>query len=107
MEKGYIQKLYKSAGGGLYFLLWSVSGGRWVGSGDIRLGLLLGAMLGFAGTLVALFFAYVIGGIIATFLLATGQKKFGSKLPMGVFLTVGAFIAMIYGPSIIFHFWYF
>lgn len=84
-------------GGGLYFLLWSLSQGRWVGSGDIRLGLLLGAMLGASGTLAALFVAYIIGGIIAALLLATGRKQFGSKLPMGTFLTIGAFIALLYG----------
>ena len=84
-------------GGGLYFLLWSVARGRWVGSGDIRLGLLLGAMLGAKGTLTALFAAYIIGGIVAAILLATGLKKFGSKLPMGTFLTIGAFVALVYG----------
>ena len=87
-------------GGGLYFLLWSVSGGRWVGSGDIRLGILLGAMFGARGTLLALFIAYIIGGTVAAILLATGQKKFGSRLPMGTFLTVAAFITMLYGQSI-------
>ncbi|KKU49292.1 hypothetical protein A3H10_01750 [Candidatus Uhrbacteria bacterium RIFCSPLOWO2_12_FULL_46_10] len=92
-------------GGGLYFLLWFVSQGRWVGAGDIRLGLLLGAILGTKGALAALFIAYMIGGIIAVFLLATGQKKFGSKLPMGTFLTMGTFIAMVYGQLIYSWFW--
>lgn len=94
-------------GGGLYFLLWSLSQGRWVGSGDIRLGLLLGAMLGASGTLAALFVSYMIGGATAALLLATGRRQFGSKLPMGTFLTVGAFIAMLYGQSIASWFWYF
>ncbi len=90
-----------SIGGGLYALLWIISRGTWVGSGDIRLGVLLGAMLGWPLALVALEVAYLVGGAIAFALLLSGQKKLGSKLPMGTFLTFGIFITLLYGPALV------
>lgn len=83
-------------GGGFYFLLWSLSKGKWVGSGDIRLGALLGVMLGWPGTLFALYVAYLVGGFSAIVLLATNRKKMKSLLPMGVFLTIGAFAVILF-----------
>jgi prepilin signal peptidase PulO-like enzyme (type II secretory pathway) len=82
-------------GGGIYWLLWVGSQGRWVGSGDIRLGLVLGSMLGLSGTFVAIYIAYLIGGAAAAYLLFTKRKELGGMLPMGTFLTVGAFIVLL------------
>lgn len=82
-------------GGGLYFGLWAVSRGSWVGSGDIRLGAAMGFMLGWPGVLVALYIAYLIGGVVAIVLLSTGHKKRGTVLPMGTFLVAGTFIVMV------------
>ena len=87
-------------GAGFYFLLWAASAGKWVGSGDIRLGLVLGTMLGWFGTVVALYIAYLIGGAIALALLVLGRRRFGSMLPMGTFLTVGAFLSLLFTSKI-------
>jgi leader peptidase (prepilin peptidase)/N-methyltransferase len=82
-------------GGGLYFGLWAISRGAWVGSGDIRLGAAMGFMLSWPGILVALYISYLIGGVVAILLLVTGQKKRGTVLPMGTFLTIGTFAVMV------------
>jgi prepilin signal peptidase PulO-like enzyme (type II secretory pathway) len=87
-------------GGGLYLSLWALSQGRWVGAGDIRLGALLGAMLGATGTLLALYLAYLIGGAVAVALLASGRKGLKGRLPMGTFLTTGAFFVMLFGDHL-------
>lgn len=93
-------------GGGFYLALWLLSRGEWVGSGDIRLGAVLGAMFGMWGTIVALYVAYVIGGIIAMALLASGRKQMKSHLPMGVFLVIGALTAFFAGDRLLtFFFW--
>lgn len=84
-----------AVGGGFYFILWAISRGRWVGAGDIRLGLVLGAMLGWPLTLGALYVAYICGGIIATWLLITKRKHLADKLPMGVFLTAATWLVMM------------
>lgn len=87
-------------GGSLYFALWFFSRGKWVGSGDIRLGLVLGAMLGFPGTLAALEVAYLVGGVVAVALLATHRKQLADRLPMGAFLTVGAWVSILFNTAI-------
>lgn len=82
-------------GGGLYFGLWVISRGAWVGSGDIRLGAAMGFMLGWPGVLIALYISYLLGGVVAIALLVGGHAKRGTVLPMGTFLTIGTFIVLI------------
>src|SRR3989338_1261813 len=81
-------------GWGFYLALWFFSQGRWVGSGDIRLGLVLGAMLGYPLVFVALWVAYVAGGVVAVCLLAARRKELSDVLPMGAFLTVGGCVTL-------------
>ena len=47
-------------GAGFYAFQYAISRGKWVGSGDMWLGGLLGAMFGWGGLLVLLFFSYII-----------------------------------------------
>lgn len=86
--------------GGFFLLQYIISSGRWIGSGDIRLGILMGVSLGIAKTLVALFIAYVGGALIALLLIAFKQKELSSKIPFGVFLTVATFVSLIFGDQI-------
>jgi leader peptidase (prepilin peptidase)/N-methyltransferase len=86
--------------GGFFLLQYIASSGRWIGSGDIRLGILMGVSLGIAKTLVALFIAYVGGALIALLLLAFKQKELSSKIPFGVFLTVATFVSLMFGDQI-------
>ena len=86
--------------GGFFLFQYIISSGRWIGSGDIRLGILLGVSLGIAKTLVALFIAYVGGALIALLLIAFKQKELSSKIPFGVFLTVATFVSLIFGDQI-------
>ena len=86
--------------GGFFLFQYIVSSGRWIGSGDIRLGILMGVSLGIAKTLVALFIAYVGGALIALLLLAFKQKELSSKIPFGVFLTVATFVSLMFGDQI-------
>lgn len=88
--------------GGLFFLIqFAVSRGRWVGGGDIRLGVLMGLMLAWPNILVGLFLAYIIGSFITLPLVALGRKKLKSEIPFGTFLTLGAYIALLWGDEII------
>ena len=88
-------------GGGFFLVQFLVSRGKWVGGGDIRLGALMGLMLGYKYLLVALFAAYVLGSVIGIFLILFGKKGWKSQVPFGTFLSVGAFIAFIFGQAII------
>ena len=86
----------------LFFALqYLVSSGRWIGGGDIRLGVLMGFMLGWQLTLVALFLAYLSGAIIGVILIAIGKKKMSSALPFGTFLAPATLAAILYGQQML------
>lgn len=88
-------------GGGFFLIIFTASRGRWIGGGDIRLGVLMGLMLGWEKLLVALVIAYLSGALVALMLLITKKRRLKSKLPFGPFLGLGTFIALLYGDQII------
>ena len=87
--------------GGFFLVQYLVSGGTWIGGGDIRLGFLMGLMLSWPATLAALFLAYVGGSIVGLALIAFSRKSWGSQVPFGTFLTAATFITMLYGRQLI------
>lgn len=92
-------------GGGFFLAQYLVSQGRWVGGGDVRLGAMLGVWLGFPQILVALFISYILGALMAIPLLLSGKKSWGSAIPFGTFLAVGAFVSLLWGGQIIGWYW--
>jgi leader peptidase (prepilin peptidase)/N-methyltransferase len=88
-------------GGGFFLIQYLVSRGRWIGGGDIRLGVMMGLMLGWPRLLAALFLAYFLGAVIGIILIAFGRKKMKSYLAFGPFLTLFTLVALIYGDFLI------
>ncbi|MCX6744744.1 MAG: prepilin peptidase [Candidatus Parcubacteria bacterium] len=88
-------------GAGFFGAQYLLSAQKWVGLGDVKLGALLGVMLGWQFTVLTLALAYIIGGIIATILLLTKQKKIGDMLPMGSFLAGAAIVVLLVGNLIL------
>lgn len=87
---------------GLYLLLYLGSKGRWVGFGDVKLGLGLGLLLvDWQLALVALFLANFIGCLIVIPMLAMGKLKRTSRVPFGPLLIAGTVIAQLVGPAIV------
>lgn len=87
-------------GGGFFFFQYVISHGRWIGGGDIRLGVFMGIALGWPIVLVALILAYFSGSVISLGLLAFGKKKWSSPVPFGTFLSAAAIIALLWGDKI-------
>jgi len=87
-------------GAGFFLIQFIISRGKWIGGGDIRLGLLMGFALGWPGILVALFIAYILGSIIGIGLVIASKKKWGSEIPFGVFLTTATIITMFWGTEL-------
>lgn len=101
---GYDWKNYLISGfiGASFFLIqFLISKGKWIGGGDIRLGLLMGFALGWPNVLVAIFLSYFIGSIVSIGLIIGGKKKWGSEIPLGIFLSVGTIITLFWGEAII------
>lgn len=88
-------------GGSFFLIQFVISKGKWIGGGDIRLGLLIGLSLGWPGVLVAIIISYFIGSIIGVGLILAGKKKWGSEVPLGVFLALGAIITLFWQEQIL------
>lgn len=84
--------------GGFFALQYLVSQGRWVGGGDIRMGLLMGFLLGLPMGIVALFLSYVIGALGGVLLLVGGHRSTTSHVPFGTFMAGATVITMVFGP---------
>ncbi|MDD5040084.1 MAG: prepilin peptidase [Patescibacteria group bacterium] len=88
-------------GGGFFSLQYAVSRGKWIGGGDIRLGAVMGAMLGYQKLLIALFMAYVLGSLVGVGLIASHRKGWKSKVPFGTFLAAATILVFIFGDRIL------
>lgn len=84
-----------------FFLQYAISKGRWIGGGDIRLGVLIGLALGWKGALLALVLAYLSGSVIAITLVATKKRAWKDPIPFGTFLTAATVTALLAGDQII------
>ena len=87
-------------GGGIFFAIILISGGG-MGGGDMKLGAMLGAFLGWRLTLVALFIAVVVGGIVAVAALTAGRKGRKDPIPFGPFLAAGGVVALFWGQELL------
>ncbi len=86
---------------GFFFLQFLFSQGQWLGGGDIRLGLVMGAILGWPMALTALVLAYVLGAIVGLTLMALKKKSWKSQLPFGTFLSLAAWLVLLWGREIV------
>lgn len=88
-------------GGGFFLLQYIISKGKWIGGGDIKMGALMGLILGISGLGVALFFAYVVGAIVGLILVVSRKKTMKSQVPFGTFLVAGTIFAMFLAESVL------
>ena len=82
-------------------VMFFASHGRWLGGGDIRIGAIMGFVLGWPKILVGLFLAYCIGSLFSVIGLITKKIHLKSAIPFGPFLFLGTYIAMIWGDKIL------
>lgn len=88
--------------GGLFWLLFQVSKGRWIGGGDVKLGFLLGLLAGgLAQAILLLFLASLIGTLVALPMMVAKKARTNTRLAFGPFLIVASFVVILYGSSII------
>lgn len=86
---------------GIYWALFHISQGRWVGYGDVRLSVFIGVVLGWQGALLCLFLANLIGCVIILPALLAKKLHAKSKIPFGPFLIAACIIVFLWGPVII------
>lgn len=87
--------------GSFFFFQYFFSKGKWLGQGDIGVGILMGFILGFSKMILAIFLAYLLGAIIGSILLFFQKKTLKSEIAFGPFLVIATIIAMLFGEKII------
>lgn len=89
--------------GGLFYGLFQLSSGKWIGGGDVKLGFVLGIVVG--GPILAflvLFIASLLGSLSALPLaVMSDSKKLKKRIAFGPFLVVAAIIVQLFGHVII------
>ena len=91
--------------GGFFLLQYSLSRGKWIGGGDISLGVFMGVSLGWPLTLIGLFFTYVVGALMSVVLILLKRKKMTDRTPLGTYLAIGMGVALLMGNQLIGFIW--
>lgn len=91
-------------GGGFFLIQYVLSKGRWIGGGDIRLGLVLGLAFGWPLTIVCLILAYFSGAVVSVLLVIRRRRSWSSLVPFGTFLSFAGVVTFLYGNELLF--WY-
>lgn len=89
---------------GTFYLLYQLSGGKWIGGGDVKLGLFLGLISwGALESLLLLFIASFVGTIMSLSFLLSKKASIKTHLPFAPFLILAAIICQLLGMSIVHH----
>jgi prepilin signal peptidase PulO-like enzyme (type II secretory pathway) len=87
---------------GIFWVLFTISKGKWIGYGDVRLGLITGTLLATpAKSFLMIFIASAMGVIVIIPALALGKKTLASKIPYGPFLITSTAVCVLFGQSIV------
>ncbi|MDB5183071.1 MAG: putative Prepilin peptidase [Candidatus Saccharibacteria bacterium] len=87
---------------GLFYGLFQLSKGKWIGGGDVKLGLLLGLLIAAPiPAFLVLFFASLIGTVLILPGLITKKVTAKSHIPFGPFLIIATIIVRLFGAGIV------
>ena len=84
---------------GFFYILYLATKGRGIGGGDIKLMAVAGLLLGWKLIILAMVLGCILGSIIHIILMKLQNKD--RVLAFGPYLSMGIFIAMLFGDSII------
>jgi leader peptidase (prepilin peptidase)/N-methyltransferase len=85
----------------IFYALWAVSKGRWIGFGDVKLVFVMGLILGPSKLGIGLLLAFWLGALVSVPLVLLGKKQFSSKIPFGTFLSVATLIVLFWGERLV------
>lgn len=89
---------------GLFFALFQISSGKWIGGGDVKLAPLLGLLAGgLLESMLLLFVASTLGTLFAVAEAVVRKKKLHgtTRIPFGPFLIAAAVIVVLFGSDIV------
>lgn len=93
------------AGGGFFYFI-AVAGKAILkkdamGGGDIKMMAMIGGFLGWKGVMFTTFLGSLLGSIIGMTLILTKGREFGSRIPFGPYLALGALASLLWGEDIL------
>jgi len=83
---------------GLFYGLFQVSKGKWIGGGDVKLVLALGLLAGSLLQAALVLFAASLLGTLVSLPDLIRKRDMGQKVPFGPFLLAGTILIVLYGP---------
>jgi len=100
-RESFLLAVLGAIAGFLFFYLLYWAGNKFygrgaLGFGDVKLAMLLGAMLGLQYVWPALVIGLLLAGLTGIFLLATGRAGLRTSLPYGVFLAGAGIIVLVW-----------
>mgnify|MGYP000330213919 CR=1 FL=1 len=97
--------LYGALAGAVVFCAIVLASRGGMGFGDVKMAAVMGLFLGWRALPVALFVAFVAGGLVAAALLLTRRKQRKDALPFAPFLALGGAVTQFWGEPLLD--WYF
>jgi leader peptidase (prepilin peptidase)/N-methyltransferase len=92
--------LVAAVGGAAFLLVLGLIWSGGMGMGDVKMALMMGAVLG-SSIVVAFFVAFLVGGVGGILLIALGIKGRKDRIPFGPYLAIGSVAAALVGDQII------
>jgi leader peptidase (prepilin peptidase)/N-methyltransferase len=86
---------------GFFFFYLKIRKIEGLGFGDIKMVLLMGLFLGLHRLVVAIFLASLTGLLVGVFFIIFKKKNLKFALPFGPFLSLGSYISLFWGDSIL------
>ncbi len=86
--------------GGIFYLLFIVSNGRWIGGGDVKLGIFIGISLGLSRSILTFILAFNTAALVILPLLVLRIVKRKTPIPFGPFLIFATIVSTLYGHKI-------
>ena len=80
---------------GVYGLLYLLSNGRWIGLGDVKLGIAIGCLVPWWGGVIVLFLSNLISTLVSVPGLIKHKIKGSTEIPFGPYLIIATFIIFL------------
>lgn len=87
--------------GGLFWVIYQISDGKWIGGGDVRYGFAMGALLGWQKGLFGLALSSYLGTAVIIVLLIMRKYRKKMRIPFGPFLISATYLSMLFGQQVI------
>ena len=97
----YVHLLTGLGAGVFILLIHIITSGKGMGLGDVKLALFVGTLLGWPGTVVWMFGAFLTGAVVGTILILFKKMTFGKQIAFGPFLIISLIITLIWGEVLL------